>query len=218
VAPRPWLPALGLALALVAAGVAHAASGTVEGRIALSLPGLEVSDVGELVVFLEAEDALAAEPPPAAVPKIVQKDATFSPGFLVVVAGQRVEMPNADLIFHNVFSYSKPNDFDLGTYPRGVSRGVTFRYPGLVRIYCSIHESMSASIFVVPTRWWTRAAADGSFAIHDVPPGRWRVRAWSWRIPTLLREVDVAAGESTRVELELGQRSRAPAAPAGDDE
>jgi plastocyanin len=210
---RLALRALLLAIGLVATARAHAQSGSVEGRLEVDLPGIELSDLGHLVVFLEAQGPQVSPPPPRTVPRIVQKEARFSPSFLVVVAGQRVEMPNDDLIFHNVFSYSKPNDFDLGVYPRGQSRGVTFRHPGLVRVYCSIHESMSASIFVVPSPLWTRAAADGSFAIRRVPAGRWWLRAWSWRIPTLTREIEVGPG-TTQVRLAVAEDDRVPAAPA----
>ncbi len=212
------LRALLHAIALLSALPASAQTGSVEGRLSVSIPGVELGDVGDLVVFLEGLNPALAAPVPSAVPRIEQKDARFSPAFLVVVAGQRVEMPNDDVIFHNVFSYSKPNDFDLGVYPRGESRGVTFRYPGLVRVYCSIHESMSASIFVVPSPWWTRVAPDGSFSIRRVPAGRWRLRAWSWRIPTLTREIDVRPRGATRVELALAQDGRVPASAAGSPE
>ena len=97
-------------------------------------------------------------------------------------------MPNDDVIFHNVFSYSTPNDFDLGLYPRGESRAKTFQYPGVVRIYCSIHESMNATIFVAPSIWHAVVGADGRVrdprraagpvpAAHLEPPPAARVAA-----------------------------------------
>jgi plastocyanin len=203
-----------LLLALAVAVDAGAQQGAVEGRVALELPDVDLASVGEIVVFVEPQDRRAI-PAPRAEPLVIhQRDARFDPAFLVVVAGQSVELPNDDLIFHNVFSFSRPNDFDLGSYPRGTSRSVTFRYPGLVRIYCSIHESMSASVLVVPTPWHTLAGPDGSFAIRGVPAGAWRLRVWSWRLPGASREIAVATGRSTQVELALGESSLAPAAAA----
>jgi plastocyanin len=67
-----------------------------------------------------------------------QREARFAPPFLAIAAGQSVAMENDDAIYHNVFSFSKSNDFDLGLYPAGESRTVTFRYAGVVRTYCSI--------------------------------------------------------------------------------
>ncbi len=207
--------ALLLALALAArASGARAQAGAVEGRVALDLAGVDLASVGEIVVFVEPEDGRALPAPRASAAEIHQRGARFDPAFLVVVAGQSVELPNDDLIFHNVFSFSKPNDFDLGSYPRGASRRVTFRYPGLVRVYCSIHESMSASVFVVPTPWHALAAPDGSFTIRGVPAGSWRLRAWSWRLPGASRQVTVAAGRTAQVDFALGESSLTPTAAA----
>jgi plastocyanin len=201
---RLALAAFGFLVGLVALAPARAQTGSVEGRVTIGVAGLDPGSLGELVVFLESEGRRSPPERAARRARIHQRDATFEPPFLVVVAGDTVEMPNDDLIFHNVFSYSKPNDFDLGVYPRGESRSVTFPHPGLVRIYCSIHESMSASIFVVPSPHWALARPDGSFAIRDVPPGRWRLRAWSWRLPTASAQVAVAPGRVARADLELG--------------
>jgi len=211
---RAGVPLLFVSLLAVAAPEAHAQAGSVEGRVVLAFPGVDLASVGEIVIFVEPEDDRVIPAPHGAPLVMRQRDARFDPAFLVVMAGQRVQLPNDDLIFHNVFSYSKPNDFDLGTYPRGSSRSVTFRYPGLVRIYCSIHESMNASVFVVPTPWHTLASADGSFAIRDVPEGVWRLHAWSWRLPGASREIAVATRRATQVELALGQRRDALAVDA----
>jgi plastocyanin len=209
---RRALALLAVAAGLAAPGPALAQTGAVEGRVSLAVSGVDLGSVGELVVFLDAEDGRPLRRAEGRRPRIRQRDATFSPPFLVVVAGDTVDMPNDDLIFHNVFSLSKPNDFDLGIYPRGESRSVKFPHAGLVRIYCSIHESMSASIFVVPSPHWALARPDGSFSIAGVPPGRWQVRAWSWRLPSASTRVSVVSGRSARVDLELGAR----AALAGD--
>ena len=110
-------------------------------------------------------------------------------------------MPNDDVIFHNVFSYSTPNDFDLGLYPRGESRAKTFQYPGVVRIYCSIHESMSATIFVAPSSHFAVAEPDGDFALRDVPPGKYRLRTWNRRLPPSSQLVEVGSGAPVETRL-----------------
>ena len=50
--------------------------------------------------------------------------ATFAPHVLPVVQGTRVEFPNYDDLYHNVFSLSKTKTFDLGRYAAGKSRAV----------------------------------------------------------------------------------------------
>ena len=188
-----------LLLVLTPFGVARA--GEVRGRITLGVSGAELAAAGPIVVYLEGVDGPLPFEPPKRRLEIHQKDAAFAPSFLVISAGETVVMPNDDVIFHNVFSYSTPNDFDLGLYPRGDSRSKTFQYPGVVRFYCSIHESMNGTIFVAPSLWHTLAGADGSFALTDVPPGHYRLRTWNRRLPPAAQIVDVGAGPPTLAEL-----------------
>jgi len=203
--PAARLAARALAAALLAAPAAAAAQagGAVRGHVALAVEGAQLEDVGPVVVYLESLDGRSF-PPPSRTPRVRQKDASFSPGFLVVARGQSVEMPNDDAIYHNVFSYSRPNQFDLGLYPSGESRSVTFEHPGVVRTYCSIHESMSGTIFVAPTPWFDVVRPGGRFEIRGVPPGAWRIRTWCERLPALSREVTVGAGTAVDLELAIG--------------
>ena len=195
--------ALPLAAAAIAAETAGSDDGSVEGSVTLPLEGTSLAAIGPVVVYLEAIDAPASTAPALRPVRVAQRNATFQPSFEVVSVGQPVEMPNADAIYHNVFSYSRPNDFDLGIYPSGESRSVTFRVPGVVKVYCSIHESMNATIVVVPTRYFAVASATGRFSLKDVPPGRYRIRTFCERLPDTAREIVVVAGQKLGVDLAL---------------
>lgn len=198
--------ALAVAAALVLAGPPAAAeeAGTLRGRVVLAVEGIRLADVGPLVVYLEPTGDEARRPA-APTERVHQKDATFSPGFLAITVGQTVEMRNDDAIYHNVFSVSKPNDFDLGIYPSGQSRAVTFRHPGVVRTYCSIHESMRGTIFVSPSPHFATLDGAGRFSIRGIPPGTHRVRTWCERLPDATATVEVRAGRTTNVELPIGK-------------
>jgi plastocyanin len=197
---------LGLWLGFLAGPVASAAqdTGTLRGHVVLGVEGVPLAEMGPIVVYLEPTEG-DATPPATTPPRVLQKDATFSPGFLAIAVGQAVEMRNDDAIYHNVFSFSKPNDFDLGIYPAGKSRTVTFRHPGVVRTYCSIHDSMRGTIFVSPSPYFATVDGAGRFAIHGVPAGRHRVRTWCERLPDVVTAVDVTAARTTTVELSLGR-------------
>jgi plastocyanin len=191
--------------------------GRVRGQIEVAVPGANLSELGPLVAYLEAPPGAAAlsYAVPSAVPRMRQADARFDPPFLVVTAGQRVSLPNDDPIYHNVFSYSKPNAFDLGLYPQGETRHVTLRFPGVVRTYCSIHESMSGTILVTPSPWHAVAAPSGRFEIRGVPAGSYRLRVWNARLPLASRSVRVKAGGTSELVVSIGAGDGpAPAAPA----
>jgi plastocyanin len=197
-----------LASPLLPAAAQEAESGSVRGRVRLEVGGIEIAEAGPMVAYLEPLGDAPAPRPPATVPKVYQKDARFSPQFLAIAAGQSVAMPNDDAIYHNVFSYSTPNDFDLGLYPAGESRSVTFRHAGVVRTYCSIHESMSGTIFVAPTRYFAVLRPSGDFEIRDVAPGRYKLTTWCERLPSVSREVQVQGGRGASIELVIGSAAR----------
>ena len=114
-----------------------------------AMPGMHQTVRGKVtdaVVYVEripaATDSalIAADTGPP--PRFAQRDQTFVPRVLAVGVGTRVEFPNEDPIYHNVFSLSKARRFDLGKYPRGQSRSLVFARAGLVNVYCDIHADM----------------------------------------------------------------------------
>ncbi len=132
----------------------------------------------QAVVYLE-------KAPPAPVETLVpvhvamrQQRETFVPHVLAVVVGSVVDFPNADPFFHNVFSFSKPQRFDLGRYPKGHSKSVRFDTPGVVQVFCDIHSQMTAFILVFAHRFFAVTDDQGRYQIEGVPPGRYVVAAW----------------------------------------
>jgi len=93
------------------------------------------------VVYLDGSFPKPKSPPTK---QIAQKDLAFLPSLLPVQVGTRVEFPNFDDAYHNIFSYSPAKRFDLGRY-RPEERPIpseVFGAPGLVVLRCDIHEHM----------------------------------------------------------------------------
>jgi plastocyanin len=150
---------------------------------------------GGAVVMLRRTDGPTPKPRAARVKAIVQKDKRFLPHVLAVPLGATVEFRNDDEIFHNVFSLSKPNDFDLGLYKSGAARERVFGSAGAVQLLCNIHSSMQAWVYVSDTPWFTQADGSGKFSVKNVPPGQYTVEVWhEWASKTATKAVKVAAG------------------------
>ncbi|MFW5444145.1 MAG: plastocyanin/azurin family copper-binding protein [Methylococcaceae bacterium] len=77
-----------------------------------------------------------------------QKDKKFSMASLTVNVGDSVSFKNEDAFFHNVFSLSDAQMFDLGSYPQGESKSVIFDTAGTVEVECAIHPSMQMIVTV----------------------------------------------------------------------
>ena len=77
-----------------------------------------------------------------------QKDKQFSKKALNIKVGDVVEFRNSNPFAHNIFSLSDTKSFDLGSYPQGQSKKVTFEKAGSVEVECSIHPSMQMAIEV----------------------------------------------------------------------
>ena len=159
--------------------------------------------VTDTVIYVDSSAAEPPSPPPAEHPKLAQKGQAFDPRVVVVPVGGTVDFPNLDPIYHNVFSVSPPRRFDLGKYPRGQSRSIRFGKTGQVNVFCDIHSDMAGFILVVPDRRWTRPAADGSYALPDLPAGRCRLRAWHPDFPARVFEVDVPASGDVTLDVSL---------------
>src|SRR5580692_657055 len=66
---------------------------------------IDYAAMGDFVVYIDGP--IPGTTPSKEIPKIVQKNASFAPHVLPIMAGTTVEWPNEDDIFHNVFSKSQ---------------------------------------------------------------------------------------------------------------
>jgi plastocyanin len=115
-------------------------------------------------------------PPPSTPAVVNQKNKTFLPRVLPVLQGQKVYFTNQDSIDHNVYSTEKTGAFDLGRYPLGVHRTVTFNALGTFKVYCNIHQKMMLDVAVLENPFFDVTSSDGSFRIEGVPPGQYTLR------------------------------------------
>jgi plastocyanin len=152
-------------------------------------------DFSGVVIWLEPLGK-TTKPLPSQHVRMIQKDKRFDPHILVVDVGTTVEFPNLDPIFHNAFSSFDGQIFDLALYPPGTSRSIYFTHPGVVRIFCNIHPSMSAVVVVLDSPYFATTGKDGHFSIPDVAAGQYQLhllheRATAETLAALVRRVNV---------------------------
>jgi plastocyanin len=158
------------------------------------------SEFDRMVVILEGGKSA---PRAAENLTIEQRNGRFEPDLVVLPVGSTVQFPNSDPIFHNVFSLSHAQSFDLGYYPKGQTRSVKFNREGIVQVYCHIHANMYAAIVVTASPWYTKPSGDGSFSWNNIPAGHYRVTVWHKVAGTFKTEVNVPESGSADVTIRV---------------
>ena len=164
-------------------------------------PARDQADRRRAVVFLESAPRGAFEDRELPRPRLDQRRETFVPHVLPIMVGTTVDFPNSDATYHNVFSLSKTQRFDLGRYAQGRTRSVRFDRPGVVRVFCDIHSHMSSFIIVFSHPYFTVTEPDGRYRIEGVPPGTYSAAAWYEGETHETRIVTVPAGGSAELDF-----------------
>jgi len=196
--------------------VALWASAVVEGRV--ELPKSHTAPVQAKRYEIVTKGGVLSTQPPLAVvyldgafpnlaslptKQVAQKDLTFVPALLPVPAGTKVEFPNLDDTYHNIFSYSPAKRFDLGRY-RAEERPIPtqiFDKPGLVTLRCDIHEHMRGLILVLNTPYFVMTDTDGHFRLSGLPAGRYTLKAWIDSRTTREKPVELKNGQTLHIDF-----------------
>ncbi len=213
-----WPVTLALCLPLLGLFQGGEAPGAIAGRVDVQLPAgpprprpsvreMEgalrrgVPDRRQSVVYLATAPQSAFEDRAREQAVLDQRQETFVPYVLPVLAGTTVSFPNNDPFYHNVFSLSKAARFDLGRYPMGRSKTVRFDRPGIVRVFCEIHSHMSAFVVVLSHRYFAATAPGGRYRIPTVPPGEYEVVVWTDGEERGRKRVRVPPGDTVELDF-----------------
>lgn len=126
----------------------------------------------------------------------------FVPHVQAASVGQFLLLKNTDPILHTAHAYfhdGQPH-FNVGLYPGRVSRKPLVT-SGIVKILCEVHPWMTA--FVVITEHPYHAVTDvyGQYLINDIPPGRYRLKAWHESLGIQEQEVQILEGKTVQVDF-----------------
>lgn len=201
-----------LLMTLLVTNLGSEAQELLRAHVELTRNGHRVNNASKAVIWLTPVGT-EVDPPrqkPNDIPQLVQRNKSFRPSILVIPVGGKVEFPNHDPFFHNVFSLFEGKRFDLGLYEGGSTRFVQFDKPGISYIFCNIHSEMSAVVIALATPYYAISDARGDISIPSVPPGRYTLRIFHSAVSAedlhaLDREITVSAGETSLGTFKLSE-------------
>jgi plastocyanin len=131
---------------------------------------------------------------------IDQKACAFLPFFAVVKRGGTLTAVNSDSVGHNIHTYkilnkgnarptlfnvSQPNEGDQVNKDVDVKDVKTKKQPNNfgsksrgMKVECDQHDFMHSFVFVAKNPYYAVVEEDGTYTIDNIPPGKYRVKAW----------------------------------------
>lgn len=191
---------------------ANAQQPNLKAHVELTRSGHRLRDASNAVIWLTPLGTTVETPrqEESRIPQLVQKNKSFQPSLVVIPVGGKVEFPNHDPFFHNVFSLFEGKRFDLGLYESGTTRFVQFDKPGISFIFCNIHAEMSAVVIALATPYYAISDAHGDVAIPNVTPGRYQLQIFHSAVPpdnlrAMTREITVSPENTTLGNFSLNE-------------
>ncbi|MGE5443980.1 MAG: carboxypeptidase regulatory-like domain-containing protein [Ignavibacteriales bacterium] len=162
-------------------------------------PGGEIQNV---VVMIEGIDKGKPFPKEAAV--VNNYKCAFDPKVVIGFEGDELEIKNSDPILHNTHLYQDGKAlYNIALPDKDESIKRPMKKAGLIDVKCNTHKWMSGYIYISEHPYIMVTGADGSFTLTDVPPGKYKLKAWHAVLGEVTKDVEVVAGKSTEVNFEF---------------
>ncbi len=175
----------------------------------LELRAADGRPVPDLVVILEGSTEIRADNPSSAI--IEQRNKRFVPQISVIQTGTIVEFPNQDSVGHHVYSFARPNVFELPLYTSKLRPNVRFDEAGVVTLGCNIHDSMLGYVVVADTPHFGITNSRGELRLRDLPADTYQVKIWSPKIDPLqwkhVKELVLGESDETHLPITLAEKS-----------
>ncbi len=176
---------------------------------------LKVSKGGaltEVVVSLQSVKKGKAWSKPAGGYLLDQKKCTFLPYLQVVPKRAKLTVVNSDPVLHIIHTYeliggARRSLFNIAQ-PRlrqRITRTVKPRHGGAVRVECDAHNWMLGWMYVVDNPYYAVVADDGGFTIKDIPPGKYKLKAWHPFLGTEEKKISVSAKGKVELNFEFSR-------------
>ena len=155
------------------------AAGSLQGSVRiLDKDGTLRAGLKDAIAILEPVNAPRPALPTRPPVRIRTVGKKFVPRVAWTTVGSEAVFPNQDAIIHNVFSVCCAAPFDTHHYEPGDSPSVRLFKPGLAKLYCNVHASMYAFLWVVDTPYVELLEGKRGVSFQNLPRGTYLLRLW----------------------------------------
>lgn len=163
------------------------------------------SHLGEVVVWLS--DARQGKALPLTRRYVIEhQQCRIDPRVQAALAGGTLNVRNADPVVHRTRFMRANTDSTIDLVSQSdagqvVPNELVLVRPQLLEVRCDVHPWTRAWIRVFDHPYFAVTERDGAFTLDSVPPGRYTLMAWHYRLGTREQHVLVEEGAPTRVEI-----------------
>jgi plastocyanin len=161
------------------------------------------------IVYLKGIEKGKALEKPKKPPVIDNAKCKFEPEVQVVPVGTEILILNSDPVLHNTHGYLMADGrrgrtvFNQALPQKGQQIKTTLKLPGVVDVACDVHGWMQGWILVAENPYYDITEKNGTFAIKDVPPGKYTLATFQPHTGVRETPVTVEAKKTSNVNVEL---------------
>ncbi|KRT59879.1 carboxypeptidase regulatory-like domain-containing protein [endosymbiont of Ridgeia piscesae] len=165
----------------------------------------------DVVVYLDKVKSGKPFPADVADATIDQQGCEFKPFMQVMRNNSKLNAVNKDPILHNIHTYELIRGDAKGPKktisnisqpePNTVTSTIKMKKGPAMKVECDAHDFMHGFVFVAKNPYFAKIKADGSFEIKDVPPGKYKIKAWHGFLKNQKGKVTVEAGGTATVDF-----------------
>ncbi|MCP4128157.1 MAG: hypothetical protein GY753_13980 [Gammaproteobacteria bacterium] len=165
----------------------------------------------DTVVYLDKVKKGKAFPADVGDATIDQKGCEFKPFLQIMKNKNKIAAVNQDPILHNIHTYElftgsfkgpKKTIFNVSQpEPGTVNKTVKMKKGPAMKVECDAHDFMHGFVFVAKNPYFAVVKEDGTYSIDNVPPGKYKIKAWHGFLKNQKAKVEVKASAAATVDF-----------------
>lgn len=156
--------------------------------------------LSNVVVYISAGAQEETAPRPPAMLK--QWGCRYLPHVLAIETNQEIWVQNDDSVAHTVHPMARINTELNRSQPPGTPPMVIkYDKPEIIRVKCELHPWMRGVFVVLKNSHYSVSDESGGFALPDLPPGKYTIKAWHEQFGEQSQVVTVGGGETKELKF-----------------